>query len=533
MNGTHAATRPDVEPATADAEISPRVVVASMAGIIAVMLLAALDGTIVGTAMPRIIAELNGFNHYAAVTTAYMLAATVPVPIVGKLSDLYGRKPFLLAGVAIFVLGSALCGFATSMLGLVLARGLQGIGGGISQGMAFTTVADLYPPTRRGRVSGVLGSVFGLASVIGPAVGGFLTDGPGWRWCFFVNLPIGVVAFGVLYGYFPHIVAKRERRQVDWKGAVTLVLAVVPILLALSWGGREYPWASSQIVGLLGGGLVMAAVFVALQFRTPDAIMPPSLFRNRVVWTASAAATCVAIGMFGSLVFIPLFIQSVIGKSAAQSGAVSTPMMFCLIGASMVAGQLMTRSGRYKALAVAGVSMTTVGMVLLAIMTVDTSYSTVLVNMMVLGTGLGTTMPVFNIAVQNAVSYAELGVATSTLTFLRSIGGSLGASLFGAILSNRYPPTLHAGLAGAPAAVASPAALAIVENPQALMNPEIASRIPEALSRVVRAALGASLHEMFVFGAVVVAVSIVFAALLVDIPLRSTNRPVTKAPDLH
>lgn len=521
-------------PHAADAELSPRVVMASMAGIMAVMLLAALDGTIVGTAMPRIIAELNGFNHYAAVTTAYMLAATVPVPIVGKLSDLYGRKPFLLAGVAIFVLGSALCGFATSMLGLVLARGLQGIGGGISQGMAFTTVADLYPPTRRGRISGVLGSVFGLASVIGPAVGGFLTDGPGWRWCFWVNLPIGVIAFGVLYTVFPHTVAKRDRRQIDWAGATTLVLAVVPILLALSWGGRDYAWTSPVIVGLLLGGSLLSAVFITLQFRTPDAIMPPSLFKNRVVWTACAAATLVAIGMFGSLVFIPLFLQSVVGKSAAQSGAVSTPMMFCLIGASMAAGQLMTRIGKYRALAIAGVSLTTVGMGLLALMGVDTAYSTVLINMMVLGTGLGMTMPVFNIAVQNAVSHAELGVATSTLTFLRSIGGSLGASIFGAILSNRYPTMLHGSLSRDVLAAASPAALAIVENPQALMNPSVAAGIPDPLTRVVRTALSASLHEMFIFGAVIVALSVIFAVLLVDIPLRSSNRPTAaKAPDLH
>ncbi|MGE3511192.1 MAG: MDR family MFS transporter, partial [Vicinamibacterales bacterium] len=514
----------------AETELSPRVIMASMAGIIAVMLLAALDGTIVGTAMPRIIAELNGFNHYAAVTTAYMLAATVPVPIVGKLSDLYGRKPFLLVGVAIFVIGSALCGAATSMVGLIVARGIQGIGGGISQGMAFTTVADLFPPTRRGRISGVLGAVFGLASVIGPAVGGFLTDGPGWRWCFLVNLPIGVIAFGVLYYFFPHMVANKERRRVDWPGAVTLVLAVVPVLLALSWGGQEYAWSDPLIVVLLGGGVLMSAIFIWLQFRTPDAIMPPSLFKNRIVWTASAAATLVAIGMFGALLFIPLFIQSVIGRSAAESGAVTTPMMFCLIGSSMLAGQLMTRMGRYKALAVAGVSLTTVGMGLLTMMTADTAYRTVLLNMMVLGTGLGATMPVFNIAVQNAVSYAELGVATSSLTFLRSIGGSLGASIFGAILANRYPLSLRGAIPEDAVGVA-PAMLAALENPQALMNPSFASTIPPSLARAVQIALSRSLHEVFLVGAVLVGISIVFALMLVDIPLRSSNR-VAHTPEV-
>ena len=222
-------------------ELTPRVVLMCTLGVAAVMLLAALDGTIVGTAMPRVIAELQGFEHYAAVTTAYMLTATVVVPIVGKLSDLYGRKPFLLLGVAVFTIASALCGAAASMTQLIVFRGIQGLGGGIAQGMAFTTIADLYPPATRGRATGFLGAVFGLASVIGPAIGGFLTDGPGWRWCFYVNLPVGIAAFALLFVVFPHLAppANTERR-VDWLGAATLVLAVVPLLLALSWGGRDY-----------------------------------------------------------------------------------------------------------------------------------------------------------------------------------------------------------------------------------------------------------------------------------------------------
>lgn len=527
----------------ADTELPPRIVFASMAGVVAVMLLAALDGTIVGTAMPRIIADLQGFNHYAAVTTTYMLAATVVVPIVGKLSDLYGRKPFLLLGVAIFLIGSALCGAATSMIGLVLFRGVQGLGAGIAQGMAFTTIADLYPPTRRGRISGVMGAVFGLASVIGPAVGGFLTDGPGWRWCFYVNLPIGIVAFAVLFYFFPHIVTTpKTRRRVDWLGAVTLVLSVVPTLLALSWGGRDYPWSSPEIVGLLAVGGAMAAVFVWVQMRTPDALMPPSLFKNRVVWTAAAAATLVSIGMFGSLLFIPLFIQGVIGSSAAKSGAVLTPMMFCLIGASMASGQIMTRVGKYKALAVCGVSLTTVGMILLSRMTVDTTYTTVLRNMMVMGVGLGITMPVFNIAVQNAVSHAELGVATSSVQFLRSIGGSLGAAIFGAILSNRFAPALHKAIPAAVAATVPPRLLAALENPQALMSPEFAARMraagPEGartmapLIEAVKRALSSSLHDVFVVGAIVVSLGIVFSLLLVDIPLRTSNRPPHPLPEV-
>jgi EmrB/QacA subfamily drug resistance transporter len=516
-------------------ELPRRVVIASMAGVVAVMLLAALDGTIVGTAMPRVIAELNGFEHYASVTTVYMLAATVVVPIVGKLSDLYGRKPFLLAGVAIFVIGSALCGFAQSMLGLVVFRGIQGVGGGIAQGMAFTTIADLVPPARRGKITGVMGAVFGLASVIGPAVGGYLTDGPGWRWCFFVNLPVGVVAFLVLLFAFPHTVAdRRQNRRVDWLGAVTLILGVVPVLLALTWGGRDYPWRSFETISLLGGGLLMMAIFIVLQLRTPDAIMPPALFRNRVVWTASAASTLMSIGMFGSILFIPLFIQGVIGRSPSQSGAVMTPMMFALIFASIMAGQLMTRVGRYKMLGVVGMSVTTLGMFLLSRMDTSTSYALVLVNMMVVGVGLGMTLPVFNLAVQNAVDISQVGVATSSVQFLRSIGASLGTAVFGAVLSNRFGSAFHEALPRDVASRIPAPMLSAFANPQALMDPNIASRIgvdPAMLEQLrpvmaaVRTSLSVSLHDVFLMGTIIAAAGIVFAQLVVDVPLRQSNAP--------
>ena len=537
-----AAAAPQVIPHAGE-ELSPRVVFASMAGVVTVMLLAALDGTIVGTAMPRVVAELQGFDHYAAVTTVYMLAATVVVPIVGKLSDLYGRKPFLLAGVAIFVIGSALCGAATSMLGLIVFRGIQGLGAGISQGMAFTTIADLFPPARRGRISGVMGAVFGLASVIGPAVGGFLTDGPGWRWCFYVNLPIGAVAFAILFFAFPHSVSSGSReRRVDWLGSATLVMGVVPLLLALSWGGRDYAWNSIEVISLLTGGLVMTAIFILVQMRTPDAIMPPELFRNRVVWTASVAATLTSLGMFGTLLFIPLFIQGVVGKSAAQSGAVMTPMMFALIGASIVAGQVMTRVGRYKTLGVVGVTITAVGMFLLSQMDVTTGYTAVIVNMMIVGVGLGMTLPVFNLAVQNAVDVRHVGVATSSVQFLRSIGGSLGAAVFGAVLSTRFSSALGERLSSGVTAGVPPDMLSTLTDPQALMNPKVAAQMSAAgpgmaermapVLQAVKGALSASLHDVFLFGAVIAAAGIVFALLIVDIPLRQSNRSHASTPEM-
>ncbi len=519
---------------TVDDELPRGVVIATMAGVIAAMLLGALDGTIVGTAMPRVIAELQGFEHYAAVTTVYMLASTVVVPIAGKLSDIYGRKIFLLLGVGVFVAGSALCGMATSMEQLVLFRALQGIGAGASQAMAFTTVADLFPPAKRGRIGGLMGAVFGLSSVIGPAIGGFLTDGPGWRWCFFVNLPIGGVAFLVLLLAFPNKQQPSgERPAIDYAGAVCLICASVPLLLALSSGGREWAWNSPQIIGMFIVGAVMAVVFFIVELRAKAAIMPPALFKNPVVTAGSLAAMFVGTGMFGALLFIPLFLQGVIGVSATKSGSVMTPMMFAMIASSIVTGQLMTRIGRYKAVAVVGATTTTIGLVLLATMTIDTDYTGVLWRMMVMGVGLGMTMPVFNLAVQNAVDIREVGVATATLQFLRSMGGSIGAAVFGAVMASRFKDSFHAVLPADVAARVPPQLLTQFENPQMLMNPKAQEALHsgalapvlEPLLAAVRTALASSLHVVFFASAVVAACAIVAAVALKDLPLRKSNRP--------
>jgi EmrB/QacA subfamily drug resistance transporter len=514
-------------------ELPRRAVIASMIGIASAMLMAALDATIVGTAMPRVITELHGFEQYAAVTTVYLLASTVVLPLAGKLSDLYGRKPFLLAGVAVFAVASALCGAAQSMTQLIVFRGLQGIGGGLSQGMAFTTIADLFPPARRGRISGLMGSIFGLASVVGPAVGGFLTDGPGWRWCFYVNIPVGIAAFIVLLIEFPrHTVHPEQRRIIDWLGALTLVLGIVPTLLALSWGGSSYPWSSPMILGLLAAGGSMTVAFLLVETRAREPIIPPSLFRHRVVWTSAVAATGISIGMFGTTLFIPLFIQAVIGSSATESGAVLTPMMLALIAASIVSGQLIARMGKYRAIAVVGMATTVVGGLMLTLMTRSTSYVTVVGNMMVMGIGLGITMPVFTLAVQNAVDPRLVGVATSSIQFLRTMGGSLGAAIFGAVLANRFGPALGAAMPADAARTLPPAVLAAFSTPQALMNPATTARLASgaestALAPIVaavRLALARSLHEVFLAGTLVVAVSAVVTLMMVDIPLRTTNR---------
>ena len=505
-----------------------------MTGLVITMFMAALDATIVATAMPRIVAELNGFELYAAVTTVYLLATTVVVPIVGKLSDIYGRKTFLLAGVTIFIAASMLCGAARSMPELVFFRALQGIGGGFSQAMAFTTIADLFPPSRRGRISGMLGAVFGLASVTGPAVGGFLTDGPGWRWCFYVNAPIGALAIAILLVGFPNRVARTRPHRIDWLGAALLILSMVPILLALEWGGREYAWQSPQIIALAAFGIVMFGGFLFVETRAPEAIMPPSLFRNRVVGSAAMAAMLMAVAMFGATLFIPLFIQSVIGASATRSGAVLTPMMTTMVLASGYAGFAVTRRGRYKALAVFGASAATLGLFLLSRLGVSASYLIAEISMVILGIGLGVTLPIFPLAVQNAVDASQTGMATAVIQFMRSLGGSLGAAIFGAVLANAYDPAFRRALSPDIVSRTPAAVLNQLRNPQLLLNPDVSGQLsrsdPDALHRLgpvagaVKSALAVSLHDVFLCATVLVGVGVIFTLMLVDIPLRTTNR---------
>ncbi len=510
--------------------------VLTMAGLMLTLLLSALDQTIVGTAMPRIIAELQGFDHYAWVTTAYLLSSTAVVPIVGKLSDIYGRKLFLVGGTAFFVFASALCGAAQDMTQLIVFRGVQGIGGGILMAMVFTTVSSIFPPANRGKVQGIFTSVFGFASIVGPLLGGYLTDAINWRWVFYVNLPLGIVALAVLWYGFPNIRPNRTDRPIDILGAVTLVLAVVPLLLALSWGGGEYAWTSAPILGLLGFASIMTAVFLWVEARAAEPIIPLGLFRNRIIAVSTLAMLCVTMGMFGTILFVPLFIQGVIGSGATESGTVMMPMMMTIIVGSLVGGQIISRTGRYKLVALFGLTTAAFGMYLLSLMGPDTSYWTVVRNMMIVGLGLGPTMPVFTIAAQNTVSYAQLGVVTSVIQFARSIGSTLGAALFGSLLVNRFGSALHESLPPSAAAAIPPAVLDQIQNPQVLLNPQIAGGLQaslaaagpqaaqafDALVLAIRTGLAVSLHETFILGAVIVAVGAVLVVFLSEVPLRKT-----------
>lgn len=516
-------------------ELPKRTLYLTMAGLMLSLLLAALDQTVVGTAMPRIVADLQGFNQYAWVTTAYLLTSTAVVPIVGKLSDLYGRKQFLVGGAVFFVLTSMLCGLATDMVQLSLFRGLQGIGAGILMSSVFTVISVIFPPAERGKIQGIFGAVFGLASIMGPLVGGFLTDHLSWRWVFYVNLPVGAAAVAMLVTQFPNIRPNHlTRPKIDFLGAIVLMAAICPLLLALSFGGHQYTWGSGEILGLLGFGLVMLAIFPFVEQRASEPIIPLRLFSHRIVTIAGLGLLVGAMGMFGAILYIPLFIQGVIGASATSSGLLLAPMMGTMVVSSILGGQLISRTGRYKLAGIAGMGTMTLGMWLLATMGPDADYGTVVRNMMILGLGMGPTMPIFTLAAQNAVDVGELGVVTSFTQFSRSIGGTLGAALFGSLLTNRFGE-LSTSLAverGLP-----PEAFAQIGNPQALVDPSAAEALRAALVGsggtelydqvlvTVKLALAGALHDMFLAATLVLGLGFLLMLAMREVPLRKTHRP--------
>ena len=516
--------------------LSRRSVLLAVGGLMLTLLLAALDQTIVGTAMPRVIAELRGFEHYAWVTTAYLLTSTAVVPIVGKLTDLYGRKRFLLGGVAAFLVASAVCGLSQNMTQLIIFRGLQGLGGGVMMATVFAGVSALFPPRERARYQGLFGATFGLASIIGPLVGGYLTDYLSWRWVFYVNIPLGFVALVVLSSFFPDIKQQRaERPRIDFAGAATLVAGVAPLMLALSWGGREYAWASAEILGLLIFSVVMIVAFLVIEARSPEPIIPLRLFRVNPIAVSSFGLATMSAAMFGTILFIPLFLQGVVGSTAAQSGSVLAPMMIAMVVTSTLAGQLIARTGRTKPFGIFGLAVAALGFFLLSAMGPDADYITVVRNMIIIGIGIGPSMPTFTLAAQNAVPFSELGVVTSVTQFARSMGGTLGAAAFGSLMTSQFAPSLQRALPPNVSSSVSPDRLAQLADPQALLSPQALAAMQNALTQLVpgnseaaaailaalRVALASSLHEVFFAGACLATLAAGVTLLMREVPLRS------------
>ena len=500
--------------------LSRRRVILATAGTMLALLLAALDQTIVGTAIPRIVADLNGLDRLAWVTTAYLVTSTTMTPIAGKLGDLFGRKPFMLLGMVGFVVTSALCGLSQDMTQLIVFRGIQGIFGGVLFATVFTVIGDLFPPDQRGRLAGLFGAVFGLSSIIGPTTGGFITDHWSWRWVFMVNIPVGIIAVLVVLVGLPYVRSKASWRDIDFWGAITLAAGIVPLLIALSIT-RDHAWTSPEVMGLIAFAAVMLAGFIFVESRADQPIVPLHLFKNSTFSVSMIVGFLTAFGMFGSILFTPLVFQGVLGISATNSGALITPMMFGLLAASTATGFLMRRFKYYRFLGTFGVAVMIVGMWLLSQVTPSTAEWIVVRNLIVVGLGIGVTFPLYLTAVQTALPRQYLGVASSQIQFWRNLGGTVGSAVLGAVLSNRLPDyiTQRISALGIPPQVLQN--LPKTGSPNAILDPTLIAKMPPAILAAIRAALADSLHDIYIFAGAVLILALIATVFMKEVPLRA------------
>ncbi len=518
----------------------------TIAALMIVFLLSALDQTIVATAMPKIVSQLSGLDLYAWVTTAYLLASTVMVPIYGKLSDIYGRKPVLVAGIVIFIVGSGLCGLAGEfgslpllgggMVQLIVFRAVQGLGGAALITSAFAVIADLYPPRERAKLGGLFGSVFGLASVVGPLIGGFFTDlgaaqvlgyqVAGWRWIFYINLPLAALALFMILVKTPPLTFRMGGR-IDFAGAALLLLTFIPLLLALSWGGTR-GWASTPVLSLFGLAVVGFVALLVVESRVENPIVALSLFRNRTFATASLASCLIFMAFMGLVAFLPLLIQLGQGLPATTSGLVMLPMTLGLITAASLSGLLVNRIGRYKAVMVAGAALTVVGAFLLSRLPADAGVLGLAWRVAVLGVGLGPAQSVFNIAMQNAVERSQIGVATSAGQFFRQVGSTIGVAVFGAVLThNLAAGSAPAGPPAEPGAVVHTLTLAELERmAQATQLPAADGAPAPAVDAAVRTTVTDAVKGVIGVGTLVCLLAFIATLFVPELPLRATpERP--------
>ncbi|NQX49648.1 MFS transporter [Paenibacillus tritici] len=515
-----------------------------MVALMAAMFFAAINQTIVSTAMPRIIAILGGIEHYTWVITIYMLTSTIATVLVGKLSDIYGRKPFLLGGIVIFIIGAFLSGLSDNIYQMITYRGIQGVGGGILMSATVTAVGDLFAPRERAKWTGIMMAIFGFSSVIGPTLGGFMVDHMNWRWIFWIFLPLGIVAFVMILRMFPKS-TRAASETIDYAGSIFLSLSIVALLLGFSWAGTKYAWSSPEILGLFAAALIGAVILIWIERKAKSPVLPLSLFKNSIVTISMIIGFLMNAGMMGAMIYLPFFVQGVEGVSPTNSGFINMPMSLMMIVLSTLAGRWISKSGKYKRYAMIGMPFMVAAMIMMAFMN---SIVMAVASMVVFGIGLGLAMPVFTLTVQNAVVPQMLGVATATNTLFRNLGGTIGIAVMGTVMNTTLTHKLESAVAsgqGPDLSKLDPEAgkqLTAFMNPQLLLDQpklkELHTSLPEQirplfnqLIEMVRGALSDSLTVVFLSGTALLVIAAVLVLFLKEIPLRSSESKTVAAAE--
>ncbi|MEX1031652.1 MAG: MDR family MFS transporter [Paenibacillaceae bacterium] len=508
-----------------------------MIALMAAMFFAAINQTIVGSSMPRIIAELGGMKYYSWVITIFMLTSTVATILTGKLSDIYGRKPFLLFGIVVFMAGAFLTGLSTDIFQMITYRGIQGVGAGILMSTTITAVGDLFVPRERAKWTGLMMSVFGLSSILGPTLGGFMIDHMDWKWLFWAFLPVGVVAFALILFKFPKV-ARSTSESIDYWGSLVLSLSIVSLLLGFSWAGTKYDWGSPEIIGLFAATIVGILIFIFVEKKAKSPVLPLSLFQNGIVNISNAVGFLMNAGMLGAMIYLPFYVQGVEGLSPTQSGLVNIPMSVTMILLSTIAGRIIAKTGKYKIFAIVGVILMILSMVMLANMN---SVWLAVASMAVFGVGLGLSMPVFTLTVQNAVPSSQLGVVTAASTLFRNLGGTIGIAVLGSVMNSSMTSNLTKVMKSDARVDFSHLDKSTADQFTAMINPQILLDQPklkelqttlpadveatfESMISMLRSVLDDTLSTLFYIGGALLVVALIFTLFLKEIPLRTSEK---------